>query len=349
MILKVRFIFLRDAFMRKILKFFFCVILCLVPVLDVFSQGQPVNTSRWLDFASYKKEIAKVYRESIFSSIKTLDFVNFDFDVYEIGKGTESITAKRTIYPFSINKYETTYKLWYSVRTAAESMLGYYFENPGQEGSMGRRAKAPTENENHPVTTVTWYDVVVWCNAFSELCGYEPCYSYNDEILRDSSMTYEIDLCECDFSANGFRLPTEAEWEYAARYKVSENEPTLTLSNVESGAAWSFLYTSETQEVGSCPLENLSENACVNGIDGANFSGIYDMSGNVLEYCFDWYGDYTEEIEGQQNVGNPMGSERVSRGGSFSEYTPFLNSGDRYSYDPNEAYGFMGFRIVKSM
>ena len=330
------------------LKSFFILGFCFCVTVNLIAQNTPVNTSKWVEPADYKKEVSKVFRESLFSSIDTLDFVSFKSDVYVIGEGTESITAKRTIYPFEINKYETTYKLWYSVRMSAEAMLGYYFANPGQEGSMGRRAKAPSEKQNQPVTNVTWYDVIVWCNAFSELCGYTPCYTYNGQVLRDSSVTYEIDLCECDFSANGFRIPTETEWEYAARYNVVNGVTALVLSNVESGAAWSFMYVSETQIVGSCPLGYISENACSNEIDGGNFSGIYDMSGNVLEYCFDWYGDYTQEIEGQQYIGNLMGSERVSRGGSYSEYSPFSNSGDRYAYDPNEAYGFMGFRIAKS-
>ena len=315
-------------------KSFASLMLIFCGVFALFSQTQPVNTSRWLEPSDYKKEMAKVYRESIFSSIKTLDFVNFDSDFFDIGEGTESITAQRTVYPFSINKYETTYKLWYSVRTSAEAMFGYHFENPGQEGSMGRRGKVPTERENHPVTTITWYDVIVWCNAFSELCGYTPCYTYEGEVIRDSSMTSEIDLCQCDFSANGFRLPTETEWEYAARKNLSSSEKNVELSNMESGDSWSFFNATATNEVGTAGEPNAA--------------GLFDMSGNVLEYCFDWFGDYLPETANAQYSGIFLGSERVSRGGSFSEYTPFLNAGDRYSYDPNEAYGFMGFRIAKS-
>ena len=83
-----------------ILGFFFCV------TVNLIAQNTPVNTSKWVEPADYKKEVAKDFRESLFSSIDTLDFVSFKSDVYIIGEGTESITAKRTIYPFEINKYE---------------------------------------------------------------------------------------------------------------------------------------------------------------------------------------------------------------------------------------------------
>ena len=72
------------------------------------------------------------------------------------------------------------------------------------------------------------------------------------------------------------------------------------------------------------------------------------MSGNVLEFCWDWFADYTEQKKGARYAGPAYGSKRVSRGGSVSEYTPFINAGDRYAFDPNEAYDYMGFRIAGS-
>ena len=70
------------------------------------------------------------------------------------------------------------------------------------------------------------------------------------------------------------------------------------------------------------------------------------MSGNVLEYCWDWFADYTDQKKGTRATGPEYGSQRVSRGGSWSAYTGFICAGDRYSYDPNEVYNYMGFRVA---
>ena len=84
------------------------------------------------------------------------------------------------------------------------------------------------------------------------------------------------------------------------------------------------------------------------GSGRANASGLYDMSGNVLEFCWDWLADY-KETEGVERAAGPdFGKERVCRGGSWSPYTGFIYCGDRYGYDPNERFNFLGFRLCQS-
>lgn len=278
-----------------------------------------------------------------------VSFVTFKSGLtYEQGEDVQTNTVKRTLKPFSMNKFETTYGLWYKVRVKAESM-GYYFQNPGQAGSEGKHGAAPTEeNTNQPVTMISWYDAVVWCNAYSEIKERTPCYTFDGQILRDSGDTATLDLCECNWNADGFRLPSEAEWEFAARRTKTKLLPGNLISGLteevdaEEGLlyAWISENADATRVVGTAgvPFEPgcIAEPASGN----ANAAGLYDMSGNVLEFCWDWFDSYSKEI-----YGPAVGYERVSRGGSWSMYTFFNYTADRYSYDPNEAYDYMGFRF----
>ncbi len=298
---------------------------------------------------------------SLFSEVpdfKHISMVSFkNASTYTIGQDVQTFTGERTVEPFTINRYETTYSLWYQTRRKAEKM-GYVFSNKGMPGSDGKTGSEPTEfNSTMPVTMINWYDAIVWCNALSEIKGYTPCYTYKGEVLRDSGDA-RCDLAVCNWKADGYRLPSEAEWEYSSRRTkyglqsgnlVSGQIDEDGKSNPEKDSdslCWNSFNSEQAKPVGIAGTIFSPDVIPESGSGNANGAGLYDMSGNVLEYCWDWFNEYDKS---DSAYGPVFGEQRVCRGGSFSEYTLFNYCGDRYSFDPNEAYNYLGFRFCRSL
>ena len=270
-----------------------------------------------------------------------LQLVKFEDPIsYIIDDGSSK--AVRTVKPFAINSFETTYGLWKDCIDQSKE-LGYHFENLGRGGTHGRNGEDIDKyNVYQPVTNITWYDAVVWCNAYSELQGREPCYTYEGVILRNSGEKEKLNNCECDFNKNGFRLPTEAEWEYASR--ICDNGlqwPDLVSGQlnedlIDTDYAWIYKNATTTHVVGTAGSKTGKK-----GTGNTNGAGLYDMSGNVMEVCWDWYGPYEKDMP----YGPKEGTEKVTRGGSWSPHNMQFKAADRNNVNPNIVFPFAGFRI----
>nr|WP_246473297.1 SUMF1/EgtB/PvdO family nonheme iron enzyme [Treponema parvum] len=251
-------------------------------------------------------------------------------------------TVKLSTY--MLGKTEVTYKLWKEVYDwAVQPGHGYKFENPGQKGKDG------TGSEYEPVTTISWRDCMVWCNAYTEKeKGIEQCvYRRNDDaVLKDATAEDDCKYAEPRMDKKGFRLPTAAEGEYAARWQGSDStnaaqygDVWLTKVNSASGAKdkWD---TDETGEVAWYNRNSGSKTHPV-GEKRANALGLYDMSGNVLEWCFDWYKE-TITIEAVTDPQGPAsGERRVIRGGYWDWGAKTCTVGIRnYGNDKGPSIGF---------
>jgi formylglycine-generating enzyme required for sulfatase activity len=189
-------------------------------------------------------------------------------------------------------------------------------------GKNPSRWKAGT----NPVEQVRWSDAVRYCNARSRLEGLQPCY--------------DLQTWECNFNANGYRLPTEAEWEYACR----------------AGTKTTFFFGNSPSKLGSYAWfdENSGGKPKPVGQKRPNPWGLYDMYGNVWEWCNDFYKvDYYHESPEENPKGPKTGETKVVRGGAWKFSTESCRSGYRYNENPGYVdacfgYDIYGFRCVRN-
>ncbi len=244
---------------------------------------------------------------------------------------------------YRIGDYEVTYAVWHLVKTWADAN-GYEFENPGREGSSGSVGLEPTlSNKLQPVTSINWWDAIIWTNALSEMKGLTPLYRHPDgSVLRISKNTTLYDNDLLILNEGGYRLPTLGEWKMAARWRHTGGDGSImvgdrywTPGNHASGAtaphtdreatnlvAWSNQNTSGTVKVGTLVPNDLF---------------IHDMSGNVSEWCQDGFHDNDGKV-----FPIPFGWFLQLRSGLCQDR---LHQGS-YAYFNDNSFGF---RLVRSL
>jgi len=268
-------------------------------------------------------------------------------DALNEGLASELPTRQIDVPAFTIDRHPVTWGEWRVVHEWAIEN-GYAFDQPG----AGRE-------DNHPVHSVSWFDAVKWSNARSEMEGLTPCYYTSsdfsaDRIYRAGRLAVQADWVQ--WEATGYRLPTEIEWEKAARggaegrrFPWHVNEITHTRANYFSWEGYDYDLGPNRgyhpmHEPGSYPKTN-----AVGHFD-ANGYGLTDMSGNVWEWCWDWYGEEAYSLDPTANPYGPAeGTMRVRRGGSWLTNAWHARVSLRFAYDPDEIRGTLGFRNVRQV
>ena len=258
-----------------------------------------------------------------------------------VGGGYELPVHSVYVSEFYMAKHEMTKELWDEVR--AWGLNNGYTDLPVGNASVA------SKGANHPVHSINRYSTAKWCNARSKKEGLTPCYDVSGATYKTGSHD-----ADCNWTANGYRLPTEAEWEKAARGGlVGQNFPwgnTISHSRANYYAqpdSFAYDVSATSGYHPSYTADGSPYTAPVEGF-GPNGYGLYNMSGNVVEWCWDWSNGYATGAQTDPR-GGAWGAGRVHRGGSWHGNPNGCRVAIRGNSNPGDAISSsIGFRVARS-
>ncbi len=227
-----------------------------------------------------------------------------------------------------------SFSQWQSVYNWATNH-GYVFGHAGAGNAT-----------NQPVQSVDWFDAVKWSNARSQQAGLTPAY-YTDPAMTQVYTNGDVAVTNVNWSANGYRLPTEAEWEKAARGGLSGQRFPLGNFISETNANY-YGNTGYTYDLGPNGYNAIGNSGTTPvGYFAPNGYGLYDMAGNVAEWCWDWYGTPYGQPTTNNPTGPTSGSLRMTRGGNWGSDASAVRCATRSPGSVGAGVNYIGFRCVR--
>lgn len=264
-------------------------------------------------------------KEDLSTDLEFIESKSTKLKLKYIAPGTFYMGATTNEFQSDTNEYPQ-----HLVKITQPFYIGVYEVTQEEfEKTMGFNPSTLKSGIRLPVETLSWFDVIAFCNKLSKKDGLDTCYKISN-IMKEGHHIISANVTWLH-EAKGYRLPTEAEWEFACRsgtYTAFPFGKSISSDKANYG---------DTKRGISLPVDSLT----------ANNWGLYNIVGNVFEWVWDYYGLYTSDTQ-TNPIGPDFGKERVRRSGAYTSPDHHMRSAVRHGVPPGAALFHMGFRLAKS-